>query len=125
MANMSLDAYTFDFNPMDPLQLIRKKRAVAAKKTYSAAVTFSFPATIAGQKRKLNWKYMPTSMFATLDTKYTAGGSYVFDPQDGSSKTYNVEIMDFDGEYHLDLEDTAGNYYKNVVMELYFLSEVT
>ena len=125
MAKMSLGGYTFLVNPDDPLPIIKKTRKVVGKKTYSSAVTFSWPATIAGQKRKLNWKYMPTSMFATLDAKYTAGGSYVFDPQDGSSKTYNVEILDFDGEYHLDLENAAGNYYKNVVMELYFLSEVT
>jgi len=124
MANMILGAYTFDLNPAKVSGLIQSEKASAVKRTYTDIAYFSWPSTIKGRQILLAWDFISTAQFTSIHTLYASGDTLVFDPQDGSSKTYNVEILNFEAEYFLHMEDTAGNYRRNVKLELLILSEV-
>ena len=124
MANMVLGAYTFDLNPAKVSGLIQSEKASAVKKTYTDIAYFSWPSTVKGRQVSLRWEYIPTAQFTSIHTLYASGDTLVFDPQDGSSKTYNVEVLNFEAEYFLHMEDATGNYRKNAQLELLILSEV-
>lgn len=122
MANMALGAYTFAQNPTT-LPMIKADRVTANVITYDSVAFFSWGASIVGNKILLEWDYMPTAQFTQLDTFYQADAALVWNPQDGSSKTYNVEITGLDGKYHLAME-TSDEWRKDVKLELLILSEV-
>jgi hypothetical protein len=123
MAKMSLNSITLEMNPSE-FTMPRPKRYVAWKPTYSSIGFFSWGTLIAGVEISLKWPFMTTSQFATLDTIYKADAAVVWNPQDGTSKTFNVEVADLSADYHIKLDNAAGNFRKNVEMLLVILSEV-
>ncbi|NPU85556.1 MAG: hypothetical protein HPY65_13850 [Syntrophaceae bacterium] len=122
MPNATLGSLTFASNP-DTMTLIKKDRDVAWVKTYSSVAIFSWGSSYAGKKLDLAWSYMDTGEFADLEDIQEADAQVVFDPQDGSGRTFNVEILALDGEYHLYLKDDTGQYRKNVKLTLLIMSE--
>ncbi len=123
MANMALGAYTFTQNPSD-VTLIRPEKTFDFKKTYTDVAYFSWGPSIIGKEIEFSWDIMPSQQFDDLDDLYQADLPVVFDPQDGSSKTYNVEITRLDGKYFIGLAVSADNPRKDVKMTLLILSEV-
>jgi hypothetical protein len=123
MAKMSLNSLTFDANPSE-FTMPRAKRHVAWKPTYSSVGFFSWGTLLAGVEITLRWPFMRTSQFATLDGIYKADAEIVWNPQDGTGRTFNVEVADLTADYHVKLENTTGNFRKNVEMLLVILSEV-
>ena len=124
MGNMILGTLTFEANPAE-LPIIRPKRIISYKKTWGSVAVYDWGAFIAGEEFPFSWDKMPSLQFDDLDELYQAGDELVFDPQDGSEKTYTVKITSLDGYYHLHLESSAGVQRKNVRMTLLILSEVT
>ncbi len=124
MANMSLGAYTFESNPAEPLDVIKKYRSCSHVGTYSDVGFFSWGPAIKGKTITLKWSYMSLAQFDSLKTLYEADATVVFNPQDGSGKTYNVEILSFDGEYHIDMTGPIAEYRKNISMALLIMSEI-
>ena len=123
MANISIGAVTLKSNPTD-LTLIRADKTCAAQKTYSSVAFFSWGASIIGKEIELLWNWMEADDFAALDVLYAADAPVVFDPQDGGGKTYNVEIMSFDGKYHMEFGTVSTVMRRDVTMTLLILSEV-
>ncbi|NPU84371.1 MAG: hypothetical protein HPY65_07765 [Syntrophaceae bacterium] len=124
MPNATLGTLTFAQNP-DTMTLIKKDRDVAWVKTYTSVAIFTWGSSYEGKKLDLAWSYMETSEFDDLEDIQDADAQVVFDPQDDSGKTFNVEILALDGEYHLYLDDDTGHYRKNVKLTLLIMSEAT
>lgn len=121
---MKLGGYTFDFNPSGTDGLLNPRRSVATIKTYKGVAVFSWGVLMAGVERVLEWRFMPTAQFTQLDNLYQADAAVVFDPEDGSGRTFNVELLALEGRYHLNLADAADNYRKQVRLRMVIISEV-
>lgn len=125
MANMSLDGYTFEVNPSDDLTPIEPDRITAHVITYGSVGFFSWGATIVGKIIEIPFTYMPADMYSILKTKEGNDVTVVFDPQDGTGKTYNVEILSVYGPYCLGkLGYASTTLRKNVKMRILIMSEV-
>lgn len=124
MANMSLGGYTFDKQPSG-MTFVAKDRDVAYQKTYTSVALFSWGASYIGKVIEVSWNFLTTSQYASLQTIYEADVQVVFNPQDGTSKTFNVEVLSLDGEYFIYLDNSTNHYRKNAKMQLLIMSEVT
>jgi len=124
MANMSIGGYTLKHNPseMDPIE---SEKSAATIPTYGGGAYFDFGMFLIGTDKNFRWSYMEADEYATLRTKYVASLPVVFDPQDGSGKTYNVEIKQFYGSLFRKFGSAAGTFRKDVKMTLFLISEVT
>jgi hypothetical protein len=120
MAKMSLGGYTMTQNPSD-MEVITPQRYASDVKTYSSVAFFSWGTTIVGHKVQLHFNYLPVAQYSQFMTLLEADATVVWDPQDGGSTTYNVEITSLRGEYDI-LLDTGDR--KNATLELLILSEV-
>jgi hypothetical protein len=121
MSNMSLDVYTFDFNPSD-CGPIEASRVASYAKTYGGVCFYSWGSRIVGKEILLSWTFMPSDQYASLKSLETADVEIIWDPQDGSNATYNVQILSFSGSYHLDFD---GEWRKDCELTLLIMSEVT
>lgn len=123
MANISIGTVTLDHNPTR-MTLVRQEKSCAQVQTYEGVAFFSWGASIVGKGIELEFSYVDSAIFDDLDDLYKADAAVVFNPQDGSSKSYNVEITRLDGEYHRTLDFTSGHLRKNVRITLLILSQV-
>ncbi|MFA6290233.1 MAG: hypothetical protein WC637_00550 [Victivallales bacterium] len=123
MANMVFGTYTLVAQPNN-LPMIQKARETAYQKTYSSVALFSWGASYIGKVLELTWTYMPTAQYTALLALYVADAPVVFNPQDGSGKTFNVEIISLDADYFVTLSDATGHYRKNIKMRILIMSEV-
>jgi hypothetical protein len=123
MSNMVLGTHTFIKQPAT-MTLIQKDREVAKVKTYSSVALFSWGASIIGKTIEISWPFMTTSEYASFQAIYEADAQVVFDPQDGSSKTYNVELLSLTSEYFIHLSNASGHNRRNVKLTLLIMSEV-
>jgi len=129
MANMSLGSYEFARNPSIYAQpeLVAKQRHSASVETYSSLAFFSWGLSVAGKTITLEWQYLPDSQYSSLRAILEADDAVVFDPQDGSNKTYTVEVLSVTGKYHYKLAATSTTedvWRKDVAVELLILAEV-
>jgi len=106
------------------MSAIKSERSTAKVDTYSSVGFFSWGTTIVGKEITLEWNILEVGQVDSLNTLYAADVPVVWDPQDGSGKTYNVEICNLDWDYHLFLGSTEGAYRKNVKMVLLIMSEI-
>jgi len=116
---MVLGTYTFAVDP-STMTPVRAKVHNSFKLTYDSVSYFSWGPAIEGLEVLLEWNYCPTTQWTQLDTIYQADAAVVFDPQDGSSKTYNVRVKELDSKYIL----LNFDYRQDVKMTLIILSEV-
>jgi hypothetical protein len=124
MSNMVLGTYTFATNPSDATP-IEVNRSTANIITYSSVGFFSWGASIVGKIIELTWTYMPADMYSSLKTLEAADATIIFDPQDGTSKTYNVEILSIYGKYCLGkLGYASTTLRKDVKVTLLIIGEV-
>jgi hypothetical protein len=121
---MTLGAYTFSSNPSDVGDIIGKKKSCATQQTYSSVAFFSWGMFIAGVEVELSWDYMSCDQFDALYTLYQADAAIVWDPQDGSSKTYNVEITYLTGGYFIGIPHSDDYERREVKLRILILSEV-
>lgn len=121
MGLISVGSLTFTRNPvkMTPVEKVRYNSFVL---TYSSVAHFSWGASIVGKELELEWNLMENPEFTNLKTIYEADSSVVFNPNDGSGKTYNVELLNLNSVYYMG-RDASGRRL-NVKLELLILSEV-
>lgn len=120
MTNMTLGSYTFATNPSG-MDVITPIRYAAKVKTYTSVAFFSWGTDIVGQVLRLMFNGISTDQYDQFLTLLEADAALVFDPQDGESKTYNVEMLNLNGEYFIFLDS---GYRRNVTLDLLILSEV-
>jgi hypothetical protein len=123
MSNISLGGYTFLYNPAR-MTAIKPERSTGKVDTYSSVGFFSWGSSIVGKEITMEWDVVEKSLVDELDTLYAADETIILDPQDGSEKTYNVEIESFDWDYHIYSDVDTAKYRKNVKMTLLIMSEV-
>jgi hypothetical protein len=114
MTAIALGTYTFAMNPTD-MSMVKAKRLVNPIETLGGLETFSFGIFYAGQRVALKWNYMPVAMWTQLLDLEDDDASKVFTPGDG--RTYNVQILSLNGEYHIDQASSAV-WRKNVELVL-------
>jgi hypothetical protein len=124
MSNMSLGTVTFTAQPND-MTCIDADRSCAAVQTYSSIGFFSWDATLIGKKLELDWSYMPADQYSDLKTLEAADAGVVFNPQDGTGITYNVEIESIYGKYCLGkVARSSSELRKDVKMTLLIISVI-
>jgi hypothetical protein len=121
MSNIELGGYTFLYNPAR-MTAIKPERSTGKVETYSSVAFFSWGSSIVGKEILMEWDVVEKSLVDELDTFYAADETIVLDPQDGSGKTYNVEIEELSWDYHV--YKAAPTYRRNVKMTILILSEV-
>jgi hypothetical protein len=121
MSKMVLGAYTFAHNPSD-MGLITPERRTAAVETYTSLAFFSWGADLVGKGLALYWPRMTVAQYDELQTLLAADATLVFTPQDGSAKSFNVELLRLDGRFHILLSE---GYRKEVTLDLLILSEAS
>ncbi|OQB40349.1 MAG: hypothetical protein BWY06_01238 [Candidatus Latescibacteria bacterium ADurb.Bin168] len=126
MANMSIGSVMLDSNP-SACSLIKADKSCSLVQTYSGAAFFSWGTVLQGKEIELRWEYMRETDFAALDALMDDAGTVVFDPQDGSGKSYNVWLISLDGEYYLALGDGTSSsvFRRNVVLVMAIESVVS
>jgi hypothetical protein len=124
MANISIGGHTLRHNPseMDPFE---SEKSAATVPTYGGGAYFSWGMFLVGTEKSMSWTYMEADEYAVIRALYVADAPVVFDPQDGSSKTYSVEIKEFYGSLFRRFGSAAGTFRKNVKMTIFIISEVT
>ncbi len=121
---MTLDAYALPYYPSNFTQP-RPIRSNAHVETYGSVAHFSWGFFIAGKIIELEWNYMPSEQFDALDAIFQDDEGVVWDPGiPDLSETYNVEIIDFVGEFHEAVGTETEIWRKNCKMTLLILSEV-
>jgi hypothetical protein len=120
MANMVLGTYTFIKNPSE-MSVITPVRDSSGVKTYSSSAFFSWGATVAGQTISMRFNFISITQYASFLSLLEADASVVFNPNDGTGYTYNVEITNLQGDYFVKL-DTGVR--QNVIVDLFILSKV-
>jgi hypothetical protein len=122
MANMSIGGNTLRHNPtsMDPFEA---EKSCATEQTHGGGAYLSWGLFLIGTEKKINWSRMEADEYATLKTLYEADAPVVVDPQDGSGKTYNVEIRYFNGKLFRRFGFAAGTFRTDVQMTLFILGE--
>ena len=124
---MTLGGVTFTKNPTDADTVIRQVKYCSSILTYSSVAYFDWGASIVGKEIELNWSYMPTAMYDSMQTLYVAAGPHVFNPNDDESLTFNVHIKSLHGRYFLTAGDTIGSraaHRRDVRMTLLIMSQV-
>jgi hypothetical protein len=120
---MVLGTYTFAANP-NAMTLIQKEKDNASVRTYTSVAYFDWGASYAGKKLELTWDKMTAGQYDSLMALSDACEQVVFDPQDEEDLTFNVEILELTGEYHVNLGVDDRALRKDVKMTLLIMSEV-
>jgi hypothetical protein len=124
MTAQILGTVTFAKNP-GQMTIIRPDRFSSYVLTYSSVGFFSWGASVIGKVVELKWNVMPITQYEAIQNLWEADAEIVFDPKDGESLTYDVEILDFQGEYCVGIPATGGSgllIRKNVTLKLLILS---
>jgi hypothetical protein len=124
MAYMTIGAIPLTINPKWDKEL-KKRKVSSSVNTYESVAYFSQGVRYDGVEINLSWDYMPLALYNALNTLFEADAALVFDPQDGSGKTFNIEIVTFDGVYYL--KNNVSNtfiYRKDVKMKILILNEI-
>jgi hypothetical protein len=119
LGDYTLTYYPSGFTPPRPA------RSNAYLETMESVAHFSWGVSIVGKIIELDWNYMPSEQFDSLDAIFQEDEEVVWDPGiPGLSDTYNVEILDFTGEFHEAVGSDTEIWRKNCKMMLLIMSEV-
>jgi hypothetical protein len=107
----------------------RPQRSNAHLITYASVAHFSWGVSIIGKIIEVLWHYMPSEQFEELDAVFQGDAEVVWDPgilPSGSDDpvTYNVQILDFTGDYHETVGTDPEIWRANCKMTLLIMSEV-
>jgi hypothetical protein len=111
----------FTKNPYS-MTIIRPDRFCSHVLTYSSVGFFSWGSSIIGKEVLLKWNVMPIDQYEDIQDLWEADATVIFDPQDGENLTYDVEILDLQGEYSFGVADGDPGFRKNVILKLLILS---
>lgn len=119
---ITIGGLTLD-NP-SKMTVIKEDRDTAFVRTYSSVAFFSWGSRIYGKTLVLQWGAMAVADFNSLHAIYITDGEVVFDPNDGTGRTFNVNLSSLVGAYHMVTTAQTGEYRKDVELELLIMSEV-
>lgn len=115
--------WTPSVNPTK-ITIPRPEKPSAAVLTYDSVAYFGWPATIVGKQILLEWDYMPTDEFESLDLLYQADVEQEFAVNSNSAfPRYNVNLLALDGAYHMQTWSGDG-FRRDVKLALLIMSEV-
>lgn len=121
---MKLGDYVLPYYPSG-FTIPRPERSNAYLETYSSVKHFDWGFFWAGKIIDLQWNFMPSEQFDNLDEIFQEGEEIVWDPGiSGLDATYNVQILDFTGDFHESAESGTEIWRQNCRMPLLILSEV-
>jgi hypothetical protein len=118
---MVLGNHTFTMNPATATLPIKRRMGLPVE-TLTGVEIFSWGVIIAGVKLTLTWEFMPTTSFDAIEALYVADMAYTFNPENGH--TYNVEITNLQGSYHIDPTANAPHR-RDVTLELLIVSQLS
>lgn len=97
---MTIGDYTLTHYP-SAFTLPRQFRSNSHVETYGGVEHFSWGFYLVGKIIEITWSYMPSTQFDALDAEWQEDEQMIWDPGiPGSSDTYDVEILDFTGDFH-------------------------
>jgi hypothetical protein len=118
LGTYTLIHYPSSFTPPRP------QRSNAYVLTAEDVAHFSWGFFIAGTVIELQWDYMPSEQFDALDAVFQADEEVVWDPGiPDLSLTYNVQIIDFTGDFHEAVGTATEIWRKSCKMTLLIMSE--
>lgn len=123
MGAQILGTVTFTKNP-GWMTIIRPDRYSSYVLTYSSVGFFSWGSSIIGKEVLLKWNAMPTAQYEDIQDLWESDTEVIFDPKDDEGNIYDVEILDFQGEYCVGISAAGGPTYtirKNVTLKLLIL----
>lgn len=121
---MTLGTYTLTHYP-SAFPQPRPKRSNAYIKTAAGVAHFDWGFFIEGEEIPLQWNYMPSEQFDDLDVIFQAGEEVVWDPGiPGLSTLYNVQILDFTGDFHETVGTDLEIWRARCRMPLLIMSEI-
>lgn len=129
--NLTDGATSYDFTLLPgKMTMIRAKKTIAIKKTYTSVAYFSWGVSLIGETIVLSWNAMPAAMWKQLDLFYAADKALVWDPTltlTPATTKYNVIMTELEGEYLLGGYDEAlaTSYRGDAIMALLITSVVT
>jgi len=118
---MSLGGYTFAVNPANSTLPVKRRMGLPIE-TLTGVEMFSWGVVIAGARMTLEWEFMPTAEFNSIESLYIADAAVAWNPENGH--TYSVEILNLTGAYHI-YSTSVSPYWKDVKLELMILSQTT
>lgn len=123
MWNWAIDGFTPSLKPgiMTPIE---PDKPTAIVQTYGGVSYFAWPAVMTGKIIENKWTWMNGSDYAAIRAKYVADNVVLFDPDDGSGRTFMVNIVSFYGAYLKGTDATAASIRTDVNLQLLVMSEV-
>jgi hypothetical protein len=92
--------------------------------TAESVAHFSWGFFIVGKTIDVQWDYMPSEQFEALEAIFQEDKEVFWDPGiPGLSLTYNVQIVDFTGDFHEAVGTATEIWRKNCKMTLLIMSE--
>ncbi len=120
---MSLGGHTLTYYPSN-FTPPRPVRSNAYLETMDSVAHFSWGFFYAGRVIDLEWNYMPSEEFDDLDAVFQQDEQVVWDPGiPDLSATYNVQILDFNGEFHEAVGSATEIWRRNCKMSLLIISQ--
>lgn len=123
MAKISVGSWQPGINP-GTMTIVKADKTVAKIPTYTGVGWFEWPSTIVGKDIQMTWNWMPGDEFAALDTICNAGAPEVFNPGDGTGRTFNVNCYPLQGDYYRGSGNTSASIRTNVTLTLCIMSQV-
>lgn len=100
MSMMQLGSYTFVKNPTTCTP-IEADRITSNVVTFSNAAFLSWGTAIIGKEIEMHWNGMSIAQYNSIKALELADAAITLTPNDGSGKTYSVQIKSFTGAYHM------------------------
>jgi len=128
--NLTDGTTSYDFALLPhKMTMLRAKKTIAVRQTYTSVAVFSWGVSIVGETISLSWNAIPAAMWKQLDAFYAADTPLIWDPTltlVPATTTYNVQMIDLEGEYLLGGYDEtlATSWRGDAVMTLLILSAV-
>jgi hypothetical protein len=95
MSRMVLGTYTFERDPSSPVPRIEQQLSKSVVDTYDSFESFTWRRTdlYCGIELPLKWNFMSDSMYSSLQTIFLANLPVVFQPGNGDTRQFTVEVI--------------------------------
>ena len=121
---MTIGEYSLSYYPSG-FTIPRPDRANAYVETLTSVAHFSWGFFLVGKVIELRWNFMPAEQFDALDAIFQQDEEVVWYPgEETGLPSYDVQILNFDGDYHESVQPGPETWRSNCRMTLLIMSEV-